>query len=93
MTHDQIKQALADKGYSLAAAAKTMDRSYLQLYTTTTRKAKSRYVATALAILLDKPVLDVFPEYPEYGEVKVNTAQEVIDKGREKLIDAGLMSA
>lgn len=93
MTHDQIKKALADKGYSLSAAANAMDRSYLQLYTTTTRKGKSRYVANALAILLDKPVSELFPDRPEYGEAKVNTAQKAIDKGRAKLVDAGLMSA
>lgn len=93
MTHDQIKKALADKGLSLSAAAKAMDRSYLQLYTTTTRKAKSRYVANALAILLDIPVSKIFPDCPEYGEQKINVNQKAVDAGRAKLIEAGLMTA
>lgn len=93
MTHDQIKAALAERGYSLAAASEAMSRSYLQLWNTTTRKGKSRYVANSVAVLLDKSVEEVFPDCPEYSETKVNRSQKAIDKGRAKLIEAGLLSA
>lgn len=93
MTHDDIKAALAEKGYSLSAASEAMGRSYLQLYNTTNRKTKSRYVARSLAVLLDMPIEEIFPDCPEYSEKKVNKSQKAIDAGRAKLIEAGLMTA
>lgn len=92
MEHQNIKAALAVKGYSLKAAAQAMDRSYLQLYNTTKRKAKSKYVAKAISILLDKEVAEVFPDCPEYYENLTEKQNQKIHDGREKLIKAGLIT-
>lgn len=93
MTHDEIKSALLDKGYTLIAAANAMKRKRLSLYLVTTRKSKSFYVANAIAVLLDKDVGDIFPESPEYAEKKGHKSDVAEQKGRAKLIEAGLLSA
>ena len=93
MTHEDIKKALSGQGLSLAAAARAMKRSYLHLYNITTRKAKSRYVANSLAVLLDLPVAEVFPDIPEYSKPKNMTSEKAIVKGQRKLIESGLLSA
>ena len=93
MTHEQIKAALVERGYSLSAAAQAMSRSYIQLYNTTTRKTRSRYVANAIAVLLDQPVASVFPDVPEYTNQRAKTDHKIVESGRAKLIEAGLMSA
>lgn len=92
MDHQEIKAALAEKGFSLKAASQAMNRSYLQLYNTTKRKAKSKYVAQSIAVLLDTSVAEVFPDCPEYYQNADDIMNKRISDGRAKLVKAGLMS-
>ncbi|MEA1989011.1 helix-turn-helix domain-containing protein [Thiomicrorhabdus sp. Kp2] len=94
MNHDEIKSALAERGYTLAAACEVMGRSYIQFYNVTNRAAKSFYIANSIAVLIDKPVEKVFPDIPQYSdENRPNKSQKLIDDGKAKLKEAGLMSA
>ena len=91
MDHNEIKTALRSRGYTLAAACEAMNRSYVQFYNVTTRKAKSAYVAQAIALLLELPVEDVFPEMDGTSTVvKITKNADLIALAREKLIEAGL---
>ncbi|WP_321276957.1 helix-turn-helix domain-containing protein [Thiomicrorhabdus indica] len=94
MKHEEIKSALAQRGYTLAAACETMDRSYVQFYNVTHRLAKSAYIAKAIAVLIDKTVEEVFPDVPQYhAHQQLPKDQKLIDSGKAKLIEAGLLSA
>lgn len=94
MTHDEIKSALNNAGYSLAAACEVMKRSYVQFYNVTNRKSKSKYIANSIAALLGKSVEEVFPDVPQYADETVKDRDpQLIEDGRQKLIDAGLLKS
>lgn len=91
MDHTEIKAALRSRGYSLAAACEAMNRSYVQFYNVTTRKAKSAYVAQAIALLLDLPIKEVFPEMDGNStSLKIIKNASLIASAKAKLVEAGL---
>ncbi|MGE4501946.1 MAG: helix-turn-helix domain-containing protein [Thiomicrospira sp.] len=96
MNHKEIKKALNDRGYSLAAACEAMGRSYVQFYNVTNRKQKSAYIAKAIAVLIELPVETVFPEMAgDDHQSKIYKSQQVIANGKAKIdaaIEAGLIS-
>jgi len=92
MDHEAIKKALAEKGLTLTAAAKSMSRSYRTLLRITKREAKSIYVSNALAALIDKPVEDVFPELKGSSK-KLKTSEIDVIHARNKLIDMNIYAA
>ncbi|WP_178860761.1 helix-turn-helix domain-containing protein [Thiomicrorhabdus cannonii] len=94
MNHEEIKSALAERGYTLSAACEAMGRSYVQFYNVTNRSSKSFYIANSIAVLIDKPVEEVFPDIPQYADGnRPNKNQNMIDAGKAKLKEAGLLSA
>ncbi|MBL3601605.1 MAG: DNA-binding protein [gamma proteobacterium endosymbiont of Lamellibrachia anaximandri] len=66
MNGDQILQELNQLDLSYADIAKAMNISRVTVSLVANRKGHSRRIARALAIALDKPVEEVFPDRPKY---------------------------
>ena len=66
MDKNQIKKALAEKGYDFSIVAHAIERSPSLISKVVARQARSRIVAMALAKAIDKPIQEVFPDVEEY---------------------------
>ncbi|MCL5049404.1 hypothetical protein [Aliidiomarina maris] len=66
MTKDQIKKGLTSRGYDFSMLAEVIERSPSLLSKVAARKARSLYVAEAIAKALDKSLEEVFPDVPAY---------------------------
>ena len=67
MTHEEIKKALKERGFSFAALAKASNRTHTSLMVVSNRTAKGRPSALIIAAALGKTVTEVFPDIPQYA--------------------------
>jgi len=81
MDKNQIKKELASSGYDLSMVAEALDKSPSLISKVLARQAKSRFVAEAIARVLDRDVTEIFPDVPEY-----QTAVPVSDQQRKKKV-------
>ncbi len=70
MTHNQIKGALIAQNSNFKRLAGELNKTPVAVQLVSSRKIKSRYVAEAIANKIKKPLWVIFPEYPEYRDVK-----------------------
>ena len=66
MTHEEIKKALRQKGYTLAMIADALGCSATNVQQVSKRITYSMNVAKAIATVLDKPLLEIFDDVPSY---------------------------
>jgi hypothetical protein len=91
MTHEEITKALSEAGLSWRSAGAAIGRTGTMLSRVSQRDAVSRPVARALAVLIDRPVEEVFPDVPSYhGEDPKASRDRRISDARAKLKKAGL---
>ncbi len=84
MKPEEIKEALHRKGYSISLIAEALDVGIATVSGTVAGHTQSRNVAEAIAKLLDKPLIEVFPNQESYhrpprliGEARVAKLAEV----------------
>ena len=91
MNHGQIHIALQKKGYNWNTASEAIGKSAATLYKVCHRKQVSRRVALSICVLLDKDVMEVFPDVPNYhGDAPESARKKLVDSAKEKLEAAGL---
>jgi hypothetical protein len=94
MNYKEIEKALNDRGYTWTSASKVIGKSVTSICRVAKRDLDSKNIAKSLAVLIDSDVETVFPDKPEYQEkTRQETQSDLIEKGRQKLIDAGLAEA
>ncbi|RUO21176.1 transcriptional regulator [Aliidiomarina iranensis] len=76
MDRNQIKKALAEKGYDFSMLAEVMERSPSLVSKVAARQARSRLIANAIAKILGMGIRDIFPDVPEYHHPKAATNSE-----------------
>jgi lambda repressor-like predicted transcriptional regulator len=92
MTHADIEKALKERGYSWRSAAKVIGKSPTALIRVCKRDLDSVIIAKSISTLIDSDVKTVFQDKSEYHDSDTKTSREqLIEKGRQKLIDAGLV--
>jgi hypothetical protein len=93
MNYEEIKSALDERGYNVSAAAEVLGKSRTMLTLVAQRKETSRKVAVALAVLIDRPIEEVFPDVPAYHEDPKAERKRKVAEGRKKLLAAGIHCA
>ncbi len=91
MDYTEIHNAVKAVGLTWATAARSIGCSPSNLMGVAKRRANSRPVAQRLALLIDKPLSEIFPDVPAYAEPAVTELRQAsIEAARKRLIDAGL---
>ncbi|WP_462171111.1 helix-turn-helix domain-containing protein [Pseudoalteromonas xiamenensis] len=75
MKSDEIKQAVANKGYTLSMIAEALGLDLSSVSGVVCGHTKSKRVAEAVAKIIEKPVHEVFPEV-DYSRPKVVRGDE-----------------
>lgn len=66
MQPDEIKQALAEKGYTIEVISSVLKRNRHTVSSVIRRKTTSRAIALAISKAIDKDIKDVFPDMTSY---------------------------
>jgi len=87
MDNETMKSELRKKGYSMAMIASALHCSPGNVQQVVSRANHSHRVATAIALVLELPVEEAFPDVPAYKDVKhfTNSRQERIDALEQRL--------
>lgn len=94
MNYKQIHKALEDKGLSWTAVGTALGCSYQHVMNVSARRADSKRVAKAVALLIEKDVSDVFPDKPQYAnESKAEQKKSKVEQAKARLEEAGLAVA
>lgn len=87
MLSEDISKALSQEGFSQTAIAKVLGCSASLVSKVINRKAVSTRIATSISKLLERPLLEVFPEYAELANIRERD-QESIEKRLRYLLDS-----
>ena len=68
MNSEQIKTALREKNCTLAIIADSLGVAANAVSQVIHRHSRSFNIANGIAIILEKPINEVFPDVPEYAE-------------------------
>lgn len=93
MTYEEIHKALKKKGLTWARAAEAIGCSVTHVMNTCSGRVESARIAKAVAVLIDKNVLEAFPGKPQYAEDKEAKNKALVLEAKAKLKAAGLASA
>lgn len=93
MTYEEIHKELREKGFTWARATEAMGCSVTHLMNTCSGRVESARIAKAVAVLIDKDVIDVFPGKPQYAEDKAAKNKAIVLEAKAKLKAAGLAAA
>lgn len=90
MNYEAIHQALKEKGYSWRVAGEAIGCTPQHLMNICARRTESQFVAQALAVLIDKSVVEVFPDIPRYQFNKKTMHDLKVLDAKTRLEKAGL---
>lgn len=91
MNHTEIKKALSNVDLTFAALGEATGRNPQNFSAVSRRKIQSRPVALIIAAALEKPIVEVFPDVPQYvNPSKKAQKEQRVDKAKKLIKAAGL---
>ncbi|KZN57622.1 hypothetical protein N473_07030 [Pseudoalteromonas luteoviolacea CPMOR-1] len=82
----EIKHALSKKGLNLSMIAEALEVKRSAVSNVVNGKSKSHRIAQAISKVIDKPLKEVFPEYPNLPVLRGEQRTQEVMQLREQLL-------